>query len=52
MSNPKYMTEAVSRMSANKWLYLNKVKSEISLPFLNTQLFIIHINKGIKGKTV
>lgn len=49
MSNPKYMTEAVSKMSANKWPYLNMAKSKISWPFLNTQLFIIHINKGIKG---
>ena len=49
MSNSKYMMDAVSKMGNNKWLYLNKVKIKIPLPFFCTQLLIIHINEGIKG---
>lgn len=52
MSNSKYITDAVSKMGNNKWLYLNKVKIKITLPFFCTQLLIIHINEGIKGRIV
>lgn len=48
MSGSKYMN-AASKISSNKWFYLDKVKIKITLAFLYTQLLIIHINKGIKG---
>lgn len=48
MPYSKYMIDAVAEMCANKWLYLDKVKIKIILPFLYMQL-LISSNKGIKG---
>lgn len=45
MPNSKYMIDAVSKMCANKWLYLDKVKIKIILPFLDTQLLISTVIK-------
>lgn len=39
------MIDAVSKKWVNKWLYLDKVKTKIILPFLDTQLLISTVIK-------